>query len=452
VHRLGKCGLSAAWFRRAGIARLQAVVCAGCAAIALGLLISFWSDLCLWRADALLIDRQHETAARWVERSLWFGRSSDARTCLVQLRIARRRQDFREVERQLQLAERLAAPRPELERQRLLALAQTDQFGAMQGEWGRLLSDQRDDGPEIARAFYDWSMLHHNLPQAEKALRLWQDDYPRDPEPLALAGRFYEALVNWEAAEDAYRRASALAPANDAYRLSLAHALQIRLKTREALPIYREYLGRHPRDVTALRGLAQCLATGGELQQAVELLRQAFEVNPNDFATQKDYGEMLLSAGDAPAAVAVLESAYRAVPEHAHLANSLARALKECGRVAEARPLFDFVAESRPQLDRLMTLEKRLRKEPEDLELRMTIASLTAKYVSRQDAIRWYAALLQVAPDYVPAHEALADLYRQTGQTQLAEYHAKFATPKGQRTKSAVSGPPQNSAFADEAR
>jgi tetratricopeptide (TPR) repeat protein len=134
---------------------------------------------------------------------------------------------------------------------------------------------------------------------------------------------------------------------------------------------------------------------------------------------------MLLSTGDAPAAAAVLERAHRSVPEHANLANSLARALKECGRGAEAQPLFAFVIESRPQLEKLNHLEKQLRREPDNLEVRMEIASITATYVSRRDAIRWYEALLHVAPDYRPARDALADLrHRLAGGATIATHQA----------------------------
>jgi tetratricopeptide (TPR) repeat protein len=120
-----------------------------------------------------------------------------------------------------------------------------------------------------------------------------------------------------------------------------------------------------------------------------------------------------------------LETAFRTIPEHANLAYSLARALKACGRATEAEPLFAFVTESRPQLDLVINLEKQLQTEPGNLELRMKIASITAKYVSRRDAIQWYLNLLQVVPNYIPAHEALADLYQQLGEDKLAEFHAQ---------------------------
>ena len=126
------------WMRRLGTLRSRTVVCAACAGIALGLVI-FWSDLCLWRAEASLVQRNHAAAAKWVERSQWLRREIDAPTCLLQLRIARRRQDFREVERKLKEAVLLGVPAREIQRERLLAQAQVSQFDAMQDHWPQLL-------------------------------------------------------------------------------------------------------------------------------------------------------------------------------------------------------------------------------------------------------------------------------------------------------------------------
>ena len=99
-------------------------------------------------------------------------------------------------------------------------------------------------------------MLHHDLPRAEKTLQLWHEDYPRDAEPLALLGRLEEAMLNSNGAEDAYRQAFMLEPDNDEYRLSFADALHVRLKTKEAVPIYQDYLRPASRaDVVALRGV-----------------------------------------------------------------------------------------------------------------------------------------------------------------------------------------------------
>ena len=403
----------------------------------IGLSVYFWRDFCLWRGTSALKQRNLASASNWVQRSQWFHSGNDPQAFLLEIRIARRQQEFHAVEKKLQQASQLGVPKSEIRRERLLAMAQTGQFSAMQAQWSDLLSDPRDDGPEIARAYYTWTMLNHNLQLANKTLDLWQKDYPHDPEPYELRGRYHQSIYNWKEAETNYRRALALAPENDEYRLSLASVLLERLKTDEAVPLFEGYLKRHPDNLTAARGLAQCAAAAGDLEKATGLLRSALEKHPDNFEVQKAYGEVLLAAGDAESAIEVLEKAYRAVPEHANLAYSLARSLKASGRSAEAEPLLAFVADSRPQLDLLDDLERQLRIQPGNLELRMQIAAIVAKYVSRQDAIRWYQNLLQISPEYPPAHQALADLYRQTGDEKRAEFHDRVLAQKSAVNQSA---------------
>ncbi|WP_397570151.1 tetratricopeptide repeat protein [Schlesneria sp. T3-172] len=401
-------------------------------AVLVGLSVWFWRDFCLWRGTSALRQRKLAAAESWVARSQWFHEGDDPQACLLEIRIARRQQQFQLVESKLQLASKMGVPKSELRRERLLAMAQTGQFSAMQANWSDLLTDPRDDGPEIARAYYTWTMLNHNLELANKTLDLWQKDYPKDPEPHELRGRFNQSIYNWAEAESDYRRALALDPDNDDFRLALASVMLERLKTNDAVPLFKEYLSRHPDNLTAIRGLAQCAATAGDLDTAIELLRGAMENHPDDFNVQKSYGEVLLAANRASEAAAVLEKAYRSVPEHANLAYSLARSLKASGRGNEAEPLLAFVAESRAPLDQLTALERQLRSEPGNLELRMQIAAIVAKYISRQDAIRWYQNLLQISPDYPPAHRELVALYHQAGDLEKAQFHQRVLEGRGE--------------------
>jgi tetratricopeptide (TPR) repeat protein len=272
-----------------------------------------------------------------------------------------------------------------------------------------------------------WTQQTDLVPQI---LDLWHRDYPKDVEPLALAGRYFQMLEDWDEAEKAYRSALSLEPENDDLRLSLGKALKSLLKTKDAISLFQDYLSRHPDDLEAIRGLANCYSTAGDLDGAIQMLRKAHQKYPEDFETQKLFGEMLFASGEPTAAVEVLERAHRAVEEDAGLAYQLAGALKACGRVSDAEPLFAFVSEARPYMDVKFKMEKELLRQPRDLELRMKIAEITAKYISRRDAIRWYLTVLQLSPNFLPAHQSLAELYRQLGDEKLAEYHAKFTVEK----------------------
>ena len=387
-------------------------------------LVYFWSDICLWRTEANLQQRKNVAAEKWLKRSRWFSRGVDQRTCLLQLRVARRSGDFREVERLLNQASKVGVPRKELERERWLAMAQTNQFEAMQSHWNDLLKDARDDEPEIARAHYTWAMIYHNHELAKWTLELWHQDYPNDPEPLILTGRYHQSMTSWESSERAYRAALDVAPENADCQLSLAKVLQIRLKTDEAIPLFQKYLRQRPNDASAQQGLAESLATRGEVDKAIQTFQEGLKSHPDNLMLLKSCGELMLSSGDAAGAAVLLEKAYKMVPEHANLANSLARAWKASGRAAEAEPLFAFVAESQPKLLEMGAMEKQLRDQPNNLELRMKIAEIVARFVSRRDAIRWYENLLLIAPKYKPAHEELVKLYQSLGEDKLAMRHA----------------------------
>jgi tetratricopeptide (TPR) repeat protein len=89
--------------------------------------------------------------------------------------------------------------------------------------------------------------------------------------------------------------------------------------------------------------------------------------------------------------------------------------------------LLEFVAESRRPLNSLKSLQEQLASHPEDLGLFLKIAEISAKYKSRQEAIRWLEKLLLIDPQYRPAHEALSDLYQLTGEAENAARHRQIA-------------------------
>ena len=404
-------GIFSSMLRWSVVSWRQRGVWMACIALCLGLSVWYWTDWCLWRADICLVLRDHSRAVTWIGRSRWSLRTASPKRCLLEIRLARRRGDYVEVQRKLQEADRIGVPRDEIHRERLLAMAQTNQFTEIQPYWSQLLRDPRDDEADIFRAYYTWAILRFDLKLAKATLKIWQENHPRDPEPWVLAGHYFMSVFDAERAEDGFRHALALDPNNTSYRLSLAEACSLQsAKTDQATALYREILQRQPVNVAAIRGLAECHLKKGDTQAALEALRKAITQHPDDLALHRTYGDILLAAGQFNEAAPELDRAYRVSPEDAKLAYSLARALKASGRVSESEPLFAFYAESISQVGELSALEHEIHVHPDSLEARMRIAAITAKYISRQDAIRWYKNLLRIAPEYRPAQQALTDL------------------------------------------
>ncbi len=382
-------------------------------------------DFCLWRASACVALRQDPAAEAWLRRARWFGLPT-ARRYLLRSKLARRSGRFAEVAPHLESARRLGASVEELERENLLALIQTQQFESVSAaNWKTLISDPRDDEPEIGKGYVIWANSRFQFDDAARMLRVWEQDFPLDPDPHQLRGQLFVGMSNWEAAEASYRQALKLGPGRPDILMGLADSLKHQFKLDEAIPTYRAVLQNEPDNQACLVGLSQSLVTHGDVPEARQLLEESVRRHPENVDLQQALGEVLLAGGDA-AAVGPLQKVHAARPENADLAYSLARAYQASGQAEPAKPLFAFVEESRGPLASLKKLVDHMVQHPNDVETRYQIAAITAKYKSRAEAIRWYLNLLIIDPQHIPTHRALADLYRLAGNQPRAEYHEQL--------------------------
>lgn len=385
-----------------------------------------WPDLCVNRAAASLAQRETQMATWWLRAGGRLRLLRSSSYCLVESRLARREGRYIDVANWIRLAAAAGAAPGEVSREQWLAQAQTGQYAEMESHWADLLADPRDDEPEIARSYVTSALERHDIDNALLILRIWEQDYPKDPEPHAAAGMIYQASHAWKLAEDRFREALRRAPTHWVYRRSLANAVREQLRLDEAVGLYQECLRDHPDDLETVRGLAQTLASQGEMEQARNLLAPFAERAPENLDLQRTYGEVLLAAGDHAWAAGALRPVYAAQPEDANLAYSFGLALKGSGAVDEAEPLLNFAAESRPHVGKLKHLQEQLREHPQNLEIRLQIAEISAKYRSRKEGIRWYESALPQVPNNREIHAALARLYRQTGDNAAAARHERF--------------------------
>ena len=126
-------------------------------------------------------------------------------------------------------------------------------------------------------------------------------------------------------------------------------------------------------------------------------------------------------------ALRYLKDAADIKPEDREIIYAYARALQATGDPEAAQKYFAFVDEATKPLIRLKQLTNQLLAEPERTELRYQIAMTTWKYKSRAEGATWFHSLLNVDPDHVPTHLALARHYQLVGDTELAKKHQLLA-------------------------
>ena len=134
-----------------------------------------------WARQALA-RRDYETAWRWTQRAMHLDHHN-AETEFLWARLERKRGHLDELSRHLQLAARLGVDRPRIDREALLAQAQTGALDGILTQLDRLLIDHSDDGAEICEAYANGLLVNGQLDNADVLIQQWTVAFPADPLP-----------------------------------------------------------------------------------------------------------------------------------------------------------------------------------------------------------------------------------------------------------------------------
>jgi tetratricopeptide (TPR) repeat protein len=158
---------------------------------------------------------------------------------------------------------------------------------------------------------------------------------PAQPQPvlaqeLARAADL-EERQSWPEAEETYRAASKLEPANASTHLGLARALGGQKKWDEAIAEYREAVRLNPEDAQAHRALGLALAEKQDWNGAIPEYREALSRHSSDPELEQKLGEALYAKGDLTGSVSALRAAASLEPGDARVRNRLGLGLYGLG-------------------------------------------------------------------------------------------------------------------------
>lgn len=157
----------------------------------------------------------------------------------------------------------------------------------------------------------------------------------------------------------------------------------------EAEAVYRRVLARDPLDAEAGAGLARVLTRENRLHDAEELVREVLDRQPETFEARLVLAELLLRTERPTEALAEFDRATSIEPMDPRSAQGRSRALSACDREVEARAADEATATS---------LAARLTAHPEDLELRLALASALFRLGRLEEALAEYEDALRRDP------------------------------------------------------
>ncbi len=206
-------------------------------------------------------------------------------------------------------------------------------------------------------------------------------------------------------------------PNDDRHLVCLGHALRSRGQVTEAAAvlarsesILRERVRQRPQDDVARRALGLTLHDQGKTDEAVAELRAAIRINP-DAENHYSLGGALLRLGKPHEAIAEFRTAIRLRPDFADPHNHLGVALIGQGKFDEA----------------IEELRAVVRLQPENARSHVTLSTALSFGGKTDEAVAECRAAIRLQPEYAGAHSNLGTFLRDQGKFDEALAELKEA-------------------------
>jgi tetratricopeptide (TPR) repeat protein len=409
--------------------------------IFVGVAAFFWSDYHL-SAARREIGRGHNAAGFAHLQSCRMVRSDHPEVLLLNARVARRRGAWTESEDLLDRYWRQRGDDDALVLERLLLRASRGEVEAVRPLL-EARTAQNDPGAALAReALIAGLMYRFQLDDAERQIERWLDNDPDSTLALLLQGKLFQQRQQTSGALDSYRRVLEFDPEYDEARMLLTTALLEVSQGEEALG-HAEYLRyRLPGNPNVLVQQAQALMLLNRGDEARPILDECLRDNPNHAAALSTRGRLARRAGDNEQAEHDLGLAVRLDPGDTAARDQYAQVLHNNGKTEEAAQQREEYRRMLADIQRIHELVNgRLRERPNDAQAHFEAAMIAMRAGQFRTGHRWLLRTLEIDPNHLEAHRALAAFYRDTGNPILAARHRAIARahPDAGRPSSQVS-------------
>jgi predicted Zn-dependent protease len=179
-----------------------------------------------------------------------------------------------------------------------------------------------------------------------------------------------------------------------------------------------------------LFGLARCRYSLHEVQESKQLLQQVLEQQPDHASALLDLGRVMIHEGRWVEAETWLRQAVAHSPRfHSEPVRVLCRCLEAANKTEEARQCAAELVQREAEVIEVERMTSQARREPLNSSLRMEIARKLMALGREQDGVAALMTLIDLDSRHEPAHEALAEFFERTGQTERALRHRRAQSP-----------------------
>lgn len=385
-----------------------------------------WPRVCLWQAEKNILLQQPREALRWTDLATWAGHSKVAvakARCLA----ARRIGEPELVRNSIENLRVQGAGERDLEREKILFLAQSGELTRTEPFLSQLLTDKDHDNTDVSISFLIGYLRVQRYTEAGLLTEALRKDAPEDPFPWYVEGKVFSLQQSLQKAEESFRETIRRAPAWRQPRLELAHLLSDSHRQREAIPIYSELIAEDIADLEATVGLAECFKATGDPIQARTILENALSRGHTNAKLLISLARTEFEDANWQQAAELLRRATRLEPWADDAVFLLAQCERQLGNDQSAAQLFDQVAASREGIARLRELQDQVAVDPANEPLRLEAALLMLRHTNPEDGVVALQAILDQNPGSREAHQALLSYFEAVDPpTETSRRQAEF--------------------------
>ncbi len=245
---------------------------------------------------------------------------------------------------------------------------------------------------------YDLAQCLQRLARREEAIRYYMASRSLRPETAHQLAHALEAKGETDQAIALFQDLARLRPTDGRHLACLGGAIKRRGRTDEAeaalgaaVAASRATIGLKPDSADGHNILGAALKGQGKLEEAIAEYREALRLKPDSAGAHNNLGSALRDQGKLEEAVAAYREALRLKPDYADAHNNLGLALADQGKPAEA----------------VAAYREALRLKPDYADAHNNLGVALADQGKPAEAVAAYREALRLKPDYADAHNNL---------------------------------------------
>lgn len=356
----------------------------------------------------------------------------DAQAHLLASRAARQSGDLDEADRQLRLCQSLLGTgSKEVALEWALLQAVGGNSREVEAFLERRAEQNADLRPLVWEALIEGHTRVYRILDALALADHWLQVDPDNVRAHELRGLAYQHGKSASKGTEDLQRAIELDPTRDAARWHLVLGLLEMGSYGDALKHLDHLERRRPDDPEVSVRIARCHNLLGDATQARQILDAVLEASPEHGLALRTRGQFALADRQPEQAEGWLRRAAKVWPNDYQVHWFLYQSLQQQGKEEAAKAQLAVAEQIKERAERVGELSSRkLSERPLDPALHYEMGVLLVRNGNASAGKGWLLSALNLAPDYRPAHAALADLYRREGdETRAAEHRRRAANP-----------------------